>query len=240
MDSGFFCLHRKILDSYQFGNPEYLKIWIWLLASANYEPKIVPLTTPNGVVDVLVNRGELLFGRSSAARELKIHESKIYRILKRFENEQAINIKSNNRYSIITICKYEYYNPQKKEVEQQEIKKRTAGEQPVNTPNKYKRIYSNINVRFDEFWNLYDKRVNKQKAEKKWNSLSNQDRELAMEHLPSYIKATADKQYRKDPTTYLNNQSWNDEIITAQPQLKKVNGYAVVDQSSNQDLFKVH
>jgi hypothetical protein len=113
-----------------------------------------------------------------------------------------------------------------------------------NAPNSivYNSIINNsaINISFDEFWNLYDKRVNKQKAEKKWNSLSNRDRELAMEHLPSYIKATADKQYRKDPTTYLNNQSWNDEIITAQPQLKKVNGYAVVDQSSNQDLFKVH
>ena len=34
-----------------------------------------------------------------------------------------------------------------------------------------------------------------------------------MEHLPHYIKSTPDKQFRKHPSTYLNNQGWFDEII---------------------------
>ena len=37
-----------------------------------------------------------------------------------------------------------------------------------------------------------------------------------MEHLPHYIKSTPDKQYRKHPATYLNNQGWFDEIVISQ------------------------
>ena len=34
-----------------------------------------------------------------------------------------------------------------------------------------------------------------------------------MNHLPLYKKSQPNKKYRKDPATYLNNKSWNDEII---------------------------
>ena len=71
-----------------------------------------------------------------------------------------------------------------------------------------------VNVPFDDFWNLYDKkRGDKDKIEKKWQSLKDSDREAIMKHLPLYKKSQPNKKYRKDPATYLNNKSWNDEII---------------------------
>ena len=67
---------------------------------------------------------------------------------------------------------------------------------------------------FDDFWNLYDKkRGDKDKIEKKWQSLKDSEREAIMNHLPLYKKSQPNKKYRKDPSTYLNNKSWNDEII---------------------------
>ena len=48
---------------------------------------------------------------------------------------------------------------------------------------------------------------------KKWESLTDLDRGMVMEHLPHYIQSTPDKQFRKHPATYLNNQGWIDEII---------------------------
>ena len=67
---------------------------------------------------------------------------------------------------------------------------------------------------FDDFWNLYDKkRGDKDKIEKKWQSLKDSEREAIMKHLPLYKKSQPNKKYRKDPATYLNNKSWNDEII---------------------------
>ena len=76
---------------------------------------------------------------------------------------------------------------------------------------------------FDEFWSLYDKKVgDKAKLKKKWESISEDDRRAIYDHVPLYIHAQPDKQYRKDPQTYLNNKSWNDEII-GRNELNKTN-----------------
>jgi hypothetical protein len=67
---------------------------------------------------------------------------------------------------------------------------------------------------FDEFWTIYDKKVGeKEKLRKKFDKLSEEERSLICQQLPRYIQAQPDKQYRKNPETYLNNKSWNDEII---------------------------
>lgn len=68
---------------------------------------------------------------------------------------------------------------------------------------------------FEVFWNLYDKKVgDKDKVFTKWGNLSPTDQKLILEHLPKYKQASPDKQFRKDPSTYLNNKSWLDEIIS--------------------------
>jgi hypothetical protein len=68
---------------------------------------------------------------------------------------------------------------------------------------------------FDSFWKDYDKSAGlKAKIEKKWDKLSDESKLLIKQHLPKYKKAQPNKKYRKDPSTYLNNESWNDEIIT--------------------------
>jgi uncharacterized protein YdaU (DUF1376 family) len=72
----------------------------------------------------------------------------------------------------------------------------------------------NINIDFDFFWNDYDKKVgDKQKLKNKWNKLSDKDRNEIMNYLPLYIEAVPDKQFRKNPETFLNNKSWLDEIV---------------------------
>jgi len=69
------------------------------------------------------------------------------------------------------------------------------------------------NEDFMKFWNMYDKKVDKVKCEKVWNRMSNKAKEMCFERLPNYIQATPDKQFRRNPLTYLRNKSWKDEII---------------------------
>ena len=66
---------------------------------------------------------------------------------------------------------------------------------------------------FNDFWDLYDKKTSKHKTELKWNKLKQKDKELIIDYLPGYIASKPDKQFRKDPVTFLNNESWNDELI---------------------------
>jgi len=74
-----------------------------------------------------------------------------------------------------------------------------------------------LNIEFEKFWDLYNYKVgDKNKVLKKWESLTDLDRGLVMEHLPHYVKSTPDKQFRKHPATYLNNQAHLDEIVISQ------------------------
>lgn len=70
---------------------------------------------------------------------------------------------------------------------------------------------------FNDFWNTYDKKVDRPKCEAKWKKLNQGAREKILEHLVLYIPSTPDVQYRKNPLTYLNSESWNNDIITAIP-----------------------
>jgi hypothetical protein len=66
---------------------------------------------------------------------------------------------------------------------------------------------------FEQWWNDYDKKVSKEKAIAKWNILTSDEKQLALKIVQEYVNSTPDKTFRKDPTTYLNNKSFNDEII---------------------------
>lgn len=69
---------------------------------------------------------------------------------------------------------------------------------------------------FDDFWDLYDKKVDRNKCEKKYKKIEQGAREKIMHHLGMYVAATPDKQFRKNPETYLNNQSWENEVIKSE------------------------
>lgn len=92
----------------------------------------------------------------------------------------------------------------------------------VKVEEKVKESEVMIYPTFDDFWNEYDKKVgDKSKVEKKFNKLSQKDKDAIMEYLPKYKMAQPDKKYRKNPETFLNNKSWNDEIIESQKRNNK-------------------
>jgi len=66
---------------------------------------------------------------------------------------------------------------------------------------------------FEEFWNLYDKKVGRTKAEKLWAKLSEKEKADCMAYIPLYKQAQSDKQFRKNPETFLRNKAFYDEII---------------------------
>ena len=66
---------------------------------------------------------------------------------------------------------------------------------------------------FEEFWELYQKKVEKDRCLRLWAKMSEDDKKACIKAVPLYVASTADKKYRKNPSTYLNNRCWNDEII---------------------------
>ena len=66
---------------------------------------------------------------------------------------------------------------------------------------------------FEAFWNLYQKKVGKQTAKNLFKKTSEDERQAIRQHVPLYVQATPEVRYRKDPTTYLRQKCWEDEII---------------------------
>jgi hypothetical protein len=76
-------------------------------------------------------------------------------------------------------------------------------------------------VGFQEWWNLYNNKKGRSKSETSWkNNVKPKLIPIIMKHSKEYVNSTPDKQFRKHPSTYLNNHCWNDEITT---QEKKIN-----------------
>lgn len=73
-----------------------------------------------------------------------------------------------------------------------------------------------IDIEFEQFWDLYDKKLAKPKCLAKWKKLKQSEKDAIYNHLPAYLASTPDKQYRKNPLTYLNGECWNDEIVIRQ------------------------
>ena len=86
-----------------------------------------------------------------------------------------------------------------------------------NNFNNNKNNNKELNILFDVFWNLYDKKVSKQKAEAKWNKLKDDDRVKIIDTLPAFLARIKDKQFQPNPDTYLNNRRWEDELPATKP-----------------------
>ena len=83
----------------------------------------------------------------------------------------------------------------------------------AQTSNAMKR-WGNLD-RFEEFWESYDKKTGKNRCESLWKKMSKEKKENAINYIDKYKLAQPDKKYRKNPDTYLRNESWNDEIINS-------------------------
>jgi hypothetical protein len=129
--------------------------------------------------------------------------------------------------TLLTICNYDRYNFEK---EEKGTAKGTRGAQQGHTEGTYNNKDNKLNnynippynppagddceISFDLFWNLYDKKVgSKEKLQKKWEKLPFEERLAIFAYLPKYKESQPDKKYRKNPETFLNNKSWNDELI---------------------------
>ena len=65
---------------------------------------------------------------------------------------------------------------------------------------------------------MYDKKVgDKNKLIKKWADFDSLTISKIMQHVPKYKLSQPNKKYRKDPATYFNNRSWEDEVINLEP-----------------------
>ena len=79
------------------------------------------------------------------------------------------------------------------------------GEIPLNSEE--------MNQEFMKWWDLYNKKTDKKKTQKYWISkIKPKDYDKIINHTKNYVESN-EKQFRKNPHSYLLNESYENEII---------------------------
>lgn len=131
MDNGFFTVHRKIFDHPLWKKPLVAHLAIHLIGKANHETKRFIF---NGH-EQEVKRGQLLTGRFALAQETGQKPSSIRNSLKILANIGFLDIKSTNKFSLITLVKYSQYQDKSKKQDSTLDNQRTTTGQQQDTNN---------------------------------------------------------------------------------------------------------
>ena len=145
MEETWIKLYRKIMKSPIWENEKALKIWIWCLLKATHEEREQLV----GQQIVKLKKGQFIFGRRKAAEELKMTESLCYKHMTLLRNLKMISIKSNNKFSVISIENWENYQATISKAKQQSNNRVTTKEQQSNTNKNVKNVNNVKNIYSD-------------------------------------------------------------------------------------------
>ncbi|WP_020585632.1 hypothetical protein [Desulfobacter curvatus] len=109
-----------------------------------------------------MKKGQFIFGRKTAAKELKMSPSTIRNRMEKLKNVENLDIQTDTHFSIVTIVNWELYQHPNKKEDTQTDRQRTGKGQPkdtnnnVDNVNKYKRTISALDF-FSPEINGWDK-----------------------------------------------------------------------------------
>jgi len=135
---GHIKIDRRILNWEWYRDSNMVHVFLHLLLNANYADSRFQGT--------LVKRGQLIIGRLKLATALGLSEMQIRTCLNKLKSTNEITIKVTNRFSIVTICKYDSYQSKQpldnQQIDQQSIQQITNNQptdnQQITTSNKNK------------------------------------------------------------------------------------------------------
>jgi hypothetical protein len=135
---GYIKLHRKLLDSSTFDNPNLLKVFVWCLLKASHQDRDQVV----GLQHILLSPGQFIYGRVKAGEELHMNPSSVYKYIQFLKSAGNLNIKSNNKFSVVSVANWELYQSESEESNIKSNNKVTTKEQQSNTNKNVKKDIS--------------------------------------------------------------------------------------------------
>lgn len=123
-------IFRSLITHRYMSDPHKLQFWIWCLLKASHKQHRVLVGNQTVTLEV----GQFVFGRKKAAEELGISEQNVRTLVNFFssDKEQKLTIKSTNKFSIITVIKYNSYMVKSKQANQQSNQHLTSNQPAPN------------------------------------------------------------------------------------------------------------
>jgi len=134
--AGYIMIDRKILNWEWYHDLKVFHLFLYLLLKANHKD--------GSWQGVAVKRGQLITGRFKISSETRLSERQIRTCLDKLKTTNEIAIKTTKRYSIITICKYDYYQSSERNNDQQNDQQ-NAKKRPTNDQQNDQQTTTNNN-----------------------------------------------------------------------------------------------
>lgn len=192
-----------------FRNEKLLKVFMWCMCKASHKEHQQLV----GRQIVKLMPGQFVTGRIKAANELEFAQSTAWDYLKVLETNGTINIKSDSRYSIITIVNWELYQSNDDFSDSKTNNKSTANQQQINTNkngnNDENNGTSEIEDLFESLWALYPNKKGKSSiklsAKKKLLVVGKQALIMAIENYKRHLEQNTWKQPMNGSTFFNGN-----------------------------------
>ncbi len=131
---GWIKIHRQLFDWEWYKDSNMVHLFIHLLLSANH--------ADGNWQGILLKRGQFITGRKKLSEQTGIAEQSLRTCLNRLKSTREITIKSTNKFSIITICKYDSYQDTEIKTNQQ-INQQTNQQLTSNQPATNQQLTTN-------------------------------------------------------------------------------------------------
>ena len=122
-DRTYIKVFRKILNWEWYGDTNTFRVFMHILLRANYEP--------SRYMGVEVPAGACVFGRRAWAEELGMSERQVRTAIEHLKSTNEITIKSTNKFSVITLVKWEFWQIEEGKATSRTTSKK-ANERPTN------------------------------------------------------------------------------------------------------------
>ena len=99
--TGWIKIHRKFLDWEWFNKSEAVHLFMYLVLKANHKD--------GQWQGIDIKKGQFVTSFGKISSDTGISLQTIRTLLKKFEKTNEINIQTTNKFTIVTLCKYECY-----------------------------------------------------------------------------------------------------------------------------------
>ena len=150
--SGWIKIHRKFLDWQWFEKSEAVHLFIYLLLKANHKD--------SQWQGIDIKRGQFISSLGKISTDTGISLQSVRTLLNKLENTNEIELKSTNKFTIVTICKYECYQDENEETNKQLTNKQQTTNKQLTTNKNDKKEKNNKELILDR-WVEYRKQIKK-------------------------------------------------------------------------------
>lgn len=209
--SGWIKLHRKIKGWEWYSDTNTFRLFVHLLISANHKS--------NRWMGNNITRGQLATGYYALSKDTGLSLSQLRTSIYKLKLTSEIAVKTYNKFSIITVLKYDDYQGDDKQDDISIAEVSHKNDKQIATNKNDNNAKNEKNIMFEEFWSAYPRKVNKTLATTAFSKSlkTGVNYEIIIRGASDFAEhcrvSATETQFIPHPATWLNQCRWENDYL---------------------------